>query len=466
MNIIETKIKTEGVIYTPEYIAKQMVVFCKPTPNMSIIEPSCGHGVFLFALLEYMRDNFNLRGVPLLAWFTTRVVGIELTSSVVEELKESLSAYFKKHFNLITDSNTFKNILCQDSLEFNDRKFDLCIGNPPYVRTQNLESSYLLNIRKIYKSCEKGSIDLYFAFVEKYMTQANSLCFITPNSFLTNKSGKVLKSLLEKKLSLLIDFKDKKIFTDASVYTCIFKTELVDSTDCLYGNELTVISSKKKSDIFVVNSKVGLITNPLSGVATLCDSVYKVCKKNNTFYATFNNIEYEIEKDIVVPYLKLTKIKTNMSNMEYMIYPYINKQIISEQDIQTKFPKAYKYLLIVKTKLGQRDKGKGKYETWYAYGRKQGLHTITESNIISIPSLIGGDCKPIKIDITSIQKEFSTFVFTSGFVIPLNDKMLTISNDILSAPFLNFVKSVGKPWPGKTEPYYNINTKDIKKFTV
>jgi len=163
----KNKVKTEGVIYTPRYIAAKMVSFCKPTVNMSIIEPSCGHGIFLFALLDYIRHNNNLAGIPLLAWFTTQVVGIELSSSVVLELKELLSAYFKKHFNLDVAGSTFKNILCQDSLEFNARKFDLCIGNPPYVRTHNLESAYLLNLRSQYKSCEKGSIDLYFAFIEK-----------------------------------------------------------------------------------------------------------------------------------------------------------------------------------------------------------------------------------------------------------------------------------------------------------
>jgi hypothetical protein len=463
---MKNKVKTEGVIYTPRYIADYMVSHCKPTTDMSIIEPSCGQGVFLFSLLDYMKSTFNLSGVPLLAWFTTKVVGIELTSSVVSELKENLSVYFKTNFNLTIASNTFKNILCQDSLSFSDRKFDLCIGNPPYVRTQNLESDYLLNIRNAYKSCEKGSIDLYFAFIEKYITQANSLCFITPNSFLTNKSGKVLKNLVEPKLSLLIDFKDKKIFTDASVYTCIFKTELTDSTTCLYGHDLLTINDRKKSDIFAINNKVGLITNPLSGIATLCDSVYKVYKKGDIFYASYSNIEYEIEKDIVVPYLKLTKIKANLSNMEYMIYPYVGKQVMSEQDIQSKFPKAYKYFLVVKSKLSQRDKGKGKYEAWYAYGRKQGLYSIIEPEIISIPSLIGGDCKPVKIDISSIQKEFSTFVFTSGFVVPLSEPMLKIGEHILSNSFLEFVKSVGKPWPGKLEPYYCINTKDIKKFVV
>jgi len=47
--------------------------------------------------------------------------------------------------------------------------------------------------------------------------------------------------------------------------------------------------------------------------------------------------------------------------------------IISEEEMKNQYPKTYAYFLEIKEELEKRDKGKKKYETWYAYGRKQGI---------------------------------------------------------------------------------------------
>ena len=47
--------------------------------------------------------------------------------------------------------------------------------------------------------------------------------------------------------------------------------------------------------------------------------------------------------------------------------------MIEEKVLKKKYPNAYKYLLSNKDQLDKRDKGKGNYENWYAYGRTQSL---------------------------------------------------------------------------------------------
>lgn len=460
------KIKTHGVIYTPENIVKQMIVLSNPTPDMTIMEPSCGDGAFIFGLLHYMEETFNLKNHDLANWLITKVYGIEIDKDIVKKLKKELSIFFEKRFNIQINEKKFTHIVCMDSLLF-DKKiiFDLCIGNPPYVRTHNLDNQYLLDLRNTYISCKTGAIDLYFAFIEKYMKISKRLCFITPNSFLTNSSGKTIKNLIKNNLSLLIDFKEKHIFPDASVYTCIFKIEYIKTIDFLYGTSLSNLTTTKIDTFFSVPTKSVSTINVLSGIATLCDGVYRVVKKDKKFYASYNNISYEVEKKLVVPCLKLTKIKSDLSNIEYIIYPYKDKKCLLEKEIQQKYPLAYKYLLAIKIRLEQRDKGKtNKYEAWYAYGRKQGLHNIKENNLIVVPQLIGGSCKPIKIDVSSILKEFNTFVFTSGYII--TDSSSELGEAFLTPLFITFVKSIGKPWPGNPEPYYGITIKDVKKFSL
>ena len=61
-------VKGDGVIYTPWHIVKKMVHIAEPTLEMNIIEPSCGHGIFLIGLLYYIHEKYNLSGNDLYIW--------------------------------------------------------------------------------------------------------------------------------------------------------------------------------------------------------------------------------------------------------------------------------------------------------------------------------------------------------------------------------------------------------------
>jgi hypothetical protein len=47
--------------------------------------------------------------------------------------------------------------------------------------------------------------------------------------------------------------------------------------------------------------------------------------------------------------------------------------LMKEQQLKSKFPKTYDYLSFHKEELQKRDKGKGDYGGWYAFGRTQAL---------------------------------------------------------------------------------------------
>lgn len=473
LDALQAKMTKEGgVIYTPLEIVHAMIELANPHPSMTIIEPSCGHGAFIFALINHMRQSFHLEGETLLAWFKNHVTGVEISHQTVLELQECLSLYFFKHFSIHIESTDFSNIVQHDSLTFNEStSFDLCIGNPPYVRAKHLEPEYLDFLKKNFASCAKGTVDIYFAFIEKYLHQSHNMVFITPNSFLNSKAGQALKAMVYEKLDVLIDFKERLIFPDARVYTCIFKTSSHGSETFLYGNhwkDLALISKSKEESIvpshFIHTASVPV----LSGIATLADSVFHVEKIEDRYFATLDGQRFEIESGILAPYLKLTKTYKNQAGGErYMIFPYrSDKSILSETDLNALYPKAYQYLLLAKPRLMQRDKGKTeKYEAWYAYGRKQGLHVIDADRVIAIPQMIGGDCLPHEIDLSLLKRQFNTVVFTSGFLVPRNEDTELFCQQLLSLEFRNFARNHGKPFPGKMESYYNLNIKQIRQFS-
>lgn len=467
----EKDIKSKGVVYTPWSIVQKMIDMVKIEPYHTIIEPACGHGIFVFGLLEFARNQWEMNPEQLLVWFLNHVKAIEINPETIKELKQTLKLYFQKQGVLHQD---FSNILEGDGLYLllqtnKSSKFNICIGNPPYVRTRELEKNYLSNLRKNFLSCSRGNVDIYYAFIERYSQICEKVCLITPNSFLQNDSAKILRNLIFPKITQLIDFREKLIFADARTYTCIFILEQTNTDMCLYATDINALFKTIKKDSLVKNleNTTTTIAEIYSGLATLADAIYTVKKQDGKFYAYLDNKAFEIEKGILAPYIKITKQRnSDYSKIDFMIYPYDeNKKVMAEEHLQKEFPKTYSYLQQARPFLMNRDRGKTQhYEAWYAYGRKQGLHHITAPYILAIPRMIGGNCLPQKLDVSSLQKEFGKFVFTSGYVIPLMQNDNKTEHKILSGDFMAFYKANGKVWPGKNEPYYSLSVKQIKKF--
>ena len=469
----EEKRKTDGVVYTPKYIADYIVKEINYNISETLLEPSVGHGLFIFSLIEYVEKKFKLTPNELKNWFESKIYGIDIIKGNIEDLKILLKIYFKKkNININTD-----NFIIADTLFYKfNKKIDVIIGNPPYIRTKNLEENYLKKLRDNYKSMEKGNVDIYYAFIEHAINNATKVSYIVPNSYIYNKSAKALRELLLPDLVSVIDFKNTLIFENASTYTSIFfMNKNLRNNYVYYKNELNKDSQKiNKNNLnseqwLFVDSNIGQNTlmsfcNIKSGVATLKDKIFiienvKEIVKNNKVYIehTYLDKKYLIEKEMTVDYFKITKLNKNYR----IIYPYTESVLIlKEEIIQKKYPYTYQFLKEVRIDLDKRDKGKvDKYESWYAYGRKQGLSKNDKPYYLLIPLMIskGFKCKELK--------KPEHFLFSSGFVLEFKnkEKLNEIKNIIESDKFYNFVKEQGKPWAGKKE-YFSFTSTLLKKF--
>lgn len=451
----KNKIK-DGKIYTPDYIVDFMLenIIDKTAINnqladITILEPSCGNGQFIRGLLHFTeKHNVFQNKQKQYDWFINHVVAMDIDKVALNELKIFLVAYFDN------EHHVFDNIICADSLkyDFDNREFDYVIGNPPYIQAKDLPVKTLDYLKNNFISCKKHKCDIYYAFMEKFSKMSKHLIFITSNSFLTNKSGEVLLNQIKDNMSLLINFGSKKIFDNADVYSCIFKLDkqnnCKDKIYYGYGN-INNISMQSRQNIVALRDKIDInsnkITNVYSGIATLSDKTYTINIDDNSL---------NIEKDIIVPVIKITKRET-----KYMIYPYdkSNHQIFSEEKIINEYPNCYQHLLNHKEILLNRDKGKtDKYEVWFAYGRKQGFHNLP-NKIICIPTMIGGNSLPYRMNIRNYLEEYEKVLFVSGFVLAdeNNDRYLTDE-------FIKYVQKYGKIYSGN---YYVINSKIIKGFS-
>ena len=104
--------------------------------------------------------------------------------------------------------------------------FDIVIGNPPYVDSEEMTKS-MPEMRELYSKvfkCTKGNWDLYIPFWEKGFGLLNSngnITFITPNKWLAIKYGAELRKHLFKHIYNVSDFSQFYAFESADVSTVV-----------------------------------------------------------------------------------------------------------------------------------------------------------------------------------------------------------------------------------------------------
>ena len=335
-------------VFTPDDISKIMASKLKTSGN--ILEPSVGSG----NLLKYI----NLKNYD---------------SIDVYEIK-------KEYLDKIPNNKNINTYNCDFIKKQIDTKYDNIIMNSPYIKMQDLSMDYRTYLKKNFDILKNGIIDIYYAFIIKCLKLLKNdgiLVAITPNSYLYNKSSLDLRKYLfdNSYIKEIIDFNDKKVFPNVSVYCCItiftktnkeyitYNNNKILYTDIIRNYSLFNISNSDASTL----KDICKITN---GVATLRDKIYIHNKK------LYDESCWK----------KITTGKTE----KFIIYPY-NEGIIIEEDVFKKEnPLTYNYLLLNKEELSKRDKGNKKYPKWYSYGRTQSLK-YSKKKCIFIPCFLNPD---------------------------------------------------------------------------
>jgi type I restriction-modification system DNA methylase subunit/REP element-mobilizing transposase RayT len=119
--------------------------------------------------------------------------------------------------------------------------FDVVIGNPPYVKLEQIKEVSESLSKLNYETFDKRG-DLYVLFVERgfqILKKHGLISFIMPNKWLQAGYGQKLREfLLTKELQRLIDFGDIQIFEGATTYPVIFTAKADEPKDEFYASLL------------------------------------------------------------------------------------------------------------------------------------------------------------------------------------------------------------------------------------
>lgn len=151
--------KLRGGFYTPEPLAEFIMKWgINGTTNADILEPSCGDGVFI----EQLRDlNLNYNTI-------TAVELNEIEAKKVDKIELKNKQVINKDFHSY----------CNNTLQ----RFDLIVGNPPYIRYQFFDRQ---------QQIEAGDIFIRAGLTYSKLTNAWVSFVVGSSLLLKDKGGKI-----------------------------------------------------------------------------------------------------------------------------------------------------------------------------------------------------------------------------------------------------------------------------------
>lgn len=317
--------------------------------------------------------------------------------------------------------------------------FDVIVGNPPYVRIQNManfspeEVRFFQNPASCYLTAHQDNFDKYALFIERafsLLRPSGRLGFIVPHKFMNVQYGKTLRRLIthERTLESIVHFGTAQVFgPSATNYTCILvfdkrgrgrvKLELpgilekwrygqqgaiielsadeLDETPWQFVDEeiRTIFRRVRKS----LPNRLSEVAEIFVGVQTSADPIYifkSVTMNDETITLRWSGIDWPIERGILRPCLLDVTLRayTCPEANAWIIFPYelipdragLRAQLIQPDELSVRFPLCWKYLNARRANLEQRNiiGGRVTERQWYQFGRSQSLTKFDGSKII------------------------------------------------------------------------------------
>lgn len=229
--------ETHGVVLTKPHIVQLILDLARYSPSrnltkLRLLEPSCGEGVFLKEAVRRLLASAKRHRVP------------------VERLSDAIRAYDIDEASVERTRTVISSVLVESGVDLRSADalvaewihqadfllasisglFDVIVGNPPYVRIEQLDPQ----LQAIYRSRFEtifDRADLYVAFIERsleLLSTAGLLSFICADRWTMNRYGAPLRSLIAREygVRVYVDLHQASPFeSDVIAYPSIFVFE-------------------------------------------------------------------------------------------------------------------------------------------------------------------------------------------------------------------------------------------------
>lgn len=517
--------------------------------DLKVLDPACGSGAFLIQALkrllqehewivsEKSRVNYEFRQVAVFdkakayrEILAKNLYGVDVNAESVEITKLALWLHTVMPGQPL--SSLDGNILCGNSLVdwdinraekplsdaqlerinpfsyheafaevFKAGGFDVIIGNPPYIKLQNMRriqpeaTDYWVQAKNAdgsvkFRSVQTGNYDIYLPFIEQsvgLLHPEGRMGLIAPNVWAVNDYGQGLREVLHdtRRMDRWVDFKSYQIFDEAITYTALqfFTGKAVDGIKLHFapngGDDLSSLDwsqvnalpydnlptaaawqfmpEPERRLIEKLNTTCKRLDDPsitsaiFQGLITSADSIYHLTKLGEGKYVSHVDKEkpvaVEIEDELMHPLVSGVEAKRYQTpkTETFILFPYDcsgdKPKLYSEVEMQTLFPKGWRYLEKYESVLRKRDGGKLNVDGWHQFGRNQSIDKQRFSKLL-VPRLV----KSLFCSVDSDGMFYMDNVDVGGVFVTHASDLFYIAG-VVNAPVANFVwRRISKPF--------------------
>jgi len=502
--------------------------------TLRVVDPACGSGVFLVMAFDFLKAEYDrvnkkmeeLRGAPDLfdpdsEILSQNLYGVDVNAESIEITKlslwlktarrgkvlDSLDHTIRVGDSLIEDSNFAyleHGFNWRDAFPevFADGGFDVVLGNPPYVKLQNLMGAgpeYADHLRKGdlsslgYESAQSGNFDLFLPFIERglqILRTGGRMGYIAPSLWTMNQYGAGLRKLIQRtcQLHAWVDFGAHQVFEGVTTYTALqfftkhandsvfvhrafdgglpegpweAATSAISYEDISFDDRWLLVPGDHR-DLMKKMERYGTRLDEKTnsegifvGIQTSADNIYHLRREAPGRYRKSDGSLVEIEDALMKPLVSGTEAKRYVIEFEdvYLLFPYeVRDQqagLIPSQQMEEKFPAGWKYLLSNEQTLRNREGGKFDDGNWYRFGRhqnigKQGVKKILVPrlvNVLSAYSDVNGSYCIDNVDVNGIITGESSIMFLTA---SMNSRSCNFYFRQISKPFRGNYRSANK----------------------
>lgn len=366
--------------------------------------------------------------------------------------------------------------------------FDIVIGNPPYVKVQNLTHDTIDILKANYDTAWKR-IDMSTLFIElgyKLINSEGTVNYITSNQFLSTEYGRKMREFFVEKQAVrqIVDFGDLRVFENAMTYVSIFFVAKRKNSKFTYARikelpfiapiefDLMDIQSLSGEAWSLGNNDVGkvlgkIINNASCMLSSVAKPSYGIVTGKDDVLMFDLDEKVDIEDELILPVIRAQGCDrySDAFPSKKVVYPYefqnSNTSLIELDNIKTKFPKMYKYIMENSVPLKERKDSRnlfGNRVGWYGLVRFGQLETFMKPKIVT-----PGEVKHNKFCIDNTK---SGFTGARVFAITVEDEtvdiryLLALLNSKVVEFFMHHTASL------KAGGYYSYSTSALEKIPI
>jgi hypothetical protein len=291
--------------------------------------------------------------------------------------------------------------------------FDIVIGNPPYIRVQNIPYEMIDYYKRKYNTAWKR-IDISLLFLEfglSVLKQNGILCNIQSNQFITTEYGRLMRKQLinEGYLKQIVDFGDLPIFENILTYVSIFILSKYYKPIFNYQRIFELPFTKpKKFDIINITTlndniwtlgslQITNIIGKIKQIKTVLSDYAKcwagvITGNDDLLMFDIDNNAICIENELLMPVIRAQSCERYgyAQPTKKIFYPYKevndNTIVIEISEIKNKYPLSFDFIRKNEIELKNRKDSRRTFAEknyWYGLVRFGKLSRFKKEKIVS-----------------------------------------------------------------------------------